>query len=197
MKQFNELTTEELIDLVSFMSEDNRYYYSKIDNILDGILIYSGTKYSIKSPDLLLKIREGLTTYEIYKLSMSRSDAEEVLQDKAEQVLANLYKSKLDPLVDTFNVVTDSFNELLLTSSEIIKKSSITTDSVIGDIRMLKATLEKSISTMDMTKIDSKLQQKLSDVKEVKDEFLTELKPAQQELANIIGKLHKIVDPSK
>ena len=195
MKHFNDLSEQEQIDIIRFSTDNGAYYYSRIDRIKDKEIIYQGEVFSI-NPNLYLIIRDGMDRYERYKLSMTQSQAEDIIIEKSTKILSDFYSSKVDTIIDQFEKFTRSIEHSIKDKDSEINDVRISIRNTLDSIVDIRKKLSSSSDVLDMHNITEEFRTKMDEVKSVKDEFLTELVPVKDNVNSLINSLRKIVRPS-
>ncbi|MEA2037231.1 MAG: hypothetical protein U9O94_06985 [Nanoarchaeota archaeon] len=116
MKPFNELTTDEQIDIIHFMSGTMPMYYSKITQLSPDSLEYNDKTYTLSKSQYDI-IVNGLNIYEVYKLQMTASEADSILRTASEKSFESLYSDKFDKLISAFNSAIDVASDTIRTTT--------------------------------------------------------------------------------
>jgi len=196
MKPFNELTPEEQLDIVRFSTSKGTYYYSKIDYVSATEIVYNGLIFTVPQ-ESYEKIKEGLDRYEIYKLSMTTSEAEGIIKDNADEILDQYYSSKLDAIISQFEKFTRKAESTIKSATSKISINEEAVSDTLTHIKDIQNKLSVSSEVLDMSNITKQFKEKMNDVKSVKDEFTENLKPVKQDLDSLISSLRQIVKIEK
>lgn len=162
MKKLEEMTPEELKELVSYTSKSGRtIYYDKIEVFSKNGFIYNGQEVIADTDDLksmLANIEEGKIIYEIYKLANSNEKLDSIIEEKTEELLNERFK---DILESTLNEVQEKTNTLFNTVDTQLNK----TKEIINDADKITEYLENIednfkdfVSNTNMGKIKDKME---------------------------------------
>ena len=195
MKAFSKLTDEEQLAIIAYQA-DNTYYYSKITALTEDSMFYEDNSYSL-TPAQYDIISKGMSTYEIYKLQMTASDASRILRETAKETIEQLYTEKLDKVISTFNDVIAVIIPTIDTASHTVTKSTTHIAEVLASLNTTRNKLVNNVDLLDLATINAKLEMRLSDVADVKNKFTKELEPVQKDLTSLIKSLRTIVLPSE
>ncbi len=103
MKDFNKLTNEQQVNLISYTSaKGTTIYYDKILAISDGVIRYSEDGQLKVGPTDFEAIQTGKAIYETYKLSLAKSDAELVLTNKLDNIVKTHFNEELTSITQHF-----------------------------------------------------------------------------------------------
>lgn len=188
MKSINELSLEELKNLVSITTTSGTtYFYCNIEVVAmheaEAIIVYNGTKYST---DVATgqQIIEGKVRYDAYALSMQQSQAEELLQSKAYEVLKNMFDERVNIASDVIENSVTTVQEAMKNSAKLFSKSTVISD----EINTLAANLQAAVNSFDVSKIETALKEKVSEVSSIK----SDMKAAIKQVDEVTGELKKL-----
>jgi len=189
----SKLSQEEIRNLVSFTSSDGTIYlYSKIT--LDGnTLIYNNEKYNV-SEEILKVIQEGLLNYEYYKLSMARSDAEELLTEKATAIIEEQYAERFENMTNLFTSLLEKVETALTTATHNAETASIGVLDTAEQIHTIAGKIVKMEKDINTKEINRKVIQKLNELKEVKSDVIQLIEPIAEQTSNLVKSLEQLVD---
>lgn len=195
MTNFSQLPREDQLDIIRFKSGDRTFYYSKIESLTTEVMKYDGKKLDITN--VYNTIRDGLDTYEMYKLTMTSSEANEILRESAEAIIKEFYETKVDAMIGSFDNFATKMSKTISKTASDLSESDYNIKEVLDDVKSFKNALNDNVDNLDLSKINDKFQEKLEDIKEIKDKFTEELNPVQKQLGSLVSSLKELVTPSK
>ena len=156
------MTHEELKNLVSYTTSNRRIvYYSELECLTPTSMLYAGNTITI-SEELSESLANGKAEYEAYKLSMARSDAEDIINNKVDSIIEVRFAETLQATINTIS----SWENTAKVAEKLVKEA---TDNTLA----LQQDLNTKISNLDFDHIQRKVTEKLDDVIELKSEFKT------------------------
>lgn len=155
MKTYDELTPEELTDLVSIELRAGRIYYSMISFIGDNWCQYDGNKVDVSNPETIQLLLEGKQKYELYKLSISESNLKNLIKDESKDIIEsvfekemrlsfNQYEVRSERIIDDMREKIEKSDILLGQTTEMVKN----TKEIQRDTLTAKMKLETIIRQM-------------------------------------------------
>ena len=197
MKDFNELSDEEQLDVIRFTTSDDRvFFYSKVEEAKDGVITYTGKNFKVDD-NFFQTIISGLERYELYKLTTTRSQAQEIFNKSVDETINKFYADKINILIKGFEEATAGLYHTLEHAAKDIDTSKLSVQDTVDAVVLIKDTLKRNADDLSLSSINKKFQERMEDVSSVKTKFTQDLQPVQQELANLIKSLHEIVKPTK
>lgn len=190
MKSINELSLDELKSLLSFTTgSGTTYFYCNIEIIGlandEAVIMYNGSKYSTER-SLGEKLIEGKLRYDAYALTMQQDKAEELLASKAEEVIKNMFDSRVEIATSTITEIVGGLQDTVNNALENLNAST----AAYQEIDEIKTRLKKAVSSFDISKVEAKLQAKVEEVASVKHD-MTEAKKAFDEINNALKAMFK------
>lgn len=196
MKDFRELTDQEQLDVVRFSTDNGVYFYSRIERLLPDVIVYEKIEYAIDY-ESYSRILNGMNRYEIYKLSMTVSEAQDIIRDQSMNILSEFYKSKSEAIIEQLQKHSDAIMRSIKSKDVEIDSARTSISDAIDNIIAIKDKLADSSDVLDMDNIIHEFRIKMDDVKSVKNEFITELAPVKQNVNDLVSSLREIVRPNR
>lgn len=192
----NKKEHDKLKEIVAFTAGDgSRWIYSKL-SIQGDLVVYDGSTYET-SLEVREQILEGILNYEIYKLSMTRSDAEDIIRDKADQIIEEVLSERINNLKMTLTASIDSLQDSINNCDTIVNGATRATDVLNTTITDTKDILKRTISEFNPEEINAKVTGKLDELITVKSDVMTKLEPITNETGALLNSLRELVTPKK
>jgi hypothetical protein len=189
----NKLSQEEIQDLVSFTSSENSmYFYSKM-TLSKNIMTYNNEEYNIPE-NILERLQKGLLAYEYYKLSMTRSEAKELITEKATQLIEEQYAERFENMTNLFTTMLEKVDSTLTNATTTINITLAETTNASEQICILTDKLIEMEKTINTKEINNKINQKLNELEEVKNIVLDLVSPVTKQANKLIKNLEQLVD---
>lgn len=193
MKQVHNMTPEELQKLLAFTTESGEvYFYSKIQRISKSSMLYDNIPFDL-SKEQYKTIITGLNNYEAYKLSMLKQEAEELLKEKAETVLKDYYKDRLDSVLLPLETVTTTLIKEATVAFSSVDTAHSSLSRTTTSLSEYAKKVDKFVESTDLHTAELRLKQKVRELDEVKDRVLNTLQPVTKEASTILSTLKTIV----
>lgn len=187
------MTPEELQKILSFTTESGEiYFYSKIQRISKSSMLYNNTPFEL-SKEQYETIIIGLNNYEAYKLSTSKQEAEELLKEKAETVLKEYYKDRLDSVLLPLETIVTTLIKNTKATFNSVDTAHASLDETASALSEYAKKVDKFVKSTDLHTAELRLKHKVRELDEVKDEILSTLQPVTKEASSILSTLKTIV----
>ena len=167
MKNINKLSPEEQKELISYTStEGTTIYYSNISVISDDFIIHDGEEVKLNE-SVLNKIKLGKDKYELYKLSLSASDAEIHLQTNVDRSVSDYLKLKLADISTVFNVKLDELHDTIQSRILQASKASTDTNTLNRKLNLFSDAFDKFESELNLDSLISEISSSVRTIKPV------------------------------
>jgi len=179
MKNLNKLSLEEQASLIFYTTHKGTIiYYSGIQAISNTSINYNGSELPVPVEDNIEDIKEGKLHYELYKLSMAKSDADLILTNKVNSIVKEHFDTELTAMTNHFEQGYSSLRDTLESKLQDLSIAEHSTQELHKRLTIFSNAFDKFEKELDVESLNGSIR-----------ETLRVFKPAADELTNAVALL--------